>query len=365
MTVGRSLTQNTVNMTDIKMAEDFSTPLVSIITPVFNGQQTIAGVVNSIRNQTYKNIQHVIVDDGSTDNTFLILEELQRQYTGELILIRQENQGEANAVNKGFEMTCGDFISIVNADDPLMENCLESLVRALQHNSEAIVAYGDWLMCDRNSHVLKTVKTLDYSQQTLVGDFVCIVGPGSLIRRSAIQRAALRNSDYPHLSDYEMWLTLSMMGDFVRVPEILSIWTNDQENATNRGRGVVIAQQYLALLADFFARDEITPEIRLMKRRATAHAYYYAALNKFFDSSVPGRRLMLKSWILCPLVGYAQPSNKRSFLGSIALMTLPISLTCGSWLARLGVELPMQILQAIEGKKVEKIQKKSARWLRK
>ena len=114
-------------------------PLVSIITPCFNGERFVHRFFYSIMNQTYKNIEVVFIDDGSTDNTALVA-----MHYGELlsdkgirfVLCSQENRGQASAINKGLSLIRGEYLTWPDSDDWLDDRCIEIKVQNLQNHPE-------------------------------------------------------------------------------------------------------------------------------------------------------------------------------------------------------------------------------------
>ena len=97
-------------------------PLVSIITPSFNKGPYIEETIMSIRNQTYQNIEHIVFDGASTDETISILE----KYNKNLKWISEPDKGQSDAINKGWRIAKGDIIAYLNADDTYLTDAVES-----------------------------------------------------------------------------------------------------------------------------------------------------------------------------------------------------------------------------------------------
>jgi len=320
---------------------------VSIITPAYNCAATISEVIQSVEKQAPYVLEHVIVDDGSNDETLSIIRALALRFRSNIRVVSQPNSGEANAVNRGIAESVGDYVMIVNADDPLLSDCVLHLRQALIDSPESVVSYGDWKMIDSAGATVKIIKTLPFSVQALIADWVCIVGPGAMVRRSAFRNMPARDNRYKNIGDYEMWLRLATQGSFVRVDKVLSTWRNHETGASWNDRGRVISEQYAELIKEYFKRPDLPEEIKSLERRARAHQNYYSALQMLFDSKVAGRRMILKSWLQVPIMRYEYPSVKRSLLGSIAVLTFPLSLRFGYLCSRAGVTLPPLIADAI------------------
>jgi len=320
---------------------------VSIVTPAYNCAATIREVVSSVEAQAPHIFEHIIVNDGSGDETLAVIRELEMREGSLIRVIDQPNGGEANAVNRGVAESSGDFVMVVNADDPLLNDCVLHLRQALVDAPKSVVSYGDWKMIDATGETIKIITTLPFSLQALVADWVCIVGPGALIRRSAFGDTPARDVRYKNIGDYEMWLRLANRGSFTRVDKVLSTWRNHAEGASWTDRGRVISDQYERVIEEYFNRDDHSDEIRSFERRARAHQSYYSALQKLFDNEVAGRRMMLRSWLMSPFFKYKNLSAKRSVLASLAVMTLPFSLQFGYCCGKVGVRFPPLIEDAI------------------
>ena len=91
--------------------------LVSVIVPVFNRQDYVAETIESIVKQTYKNIEIIIINDGSTDDSEKIIRTFQSQYPDAIDVINQKNQGQVKARNNGLEIARGEFIAFLDSDD--------------------------------------------------------------------------------------------------------------------------------------------------------------------------------------------------------------------------------------------------------
>lgn len=114
-------------------------PLVSVIVPCFNAEKWVGNAIDSVLSQTYENIEIIVVNDGSTDNSRKVIE----RYTPRVRTIEQSNKGGNAARNAGFVLSKGDYIQFLDADDILAPNKIEEQVDKLT-GSDADVAYGDW-----------------------------------------------------------------------------------------------------------------------------------------------------------------------------------------------------------------------------
>jgi len=123
-------------------------PKVSIVLPVYNQVDYIDQSINSVLNQTYKNIELIVVNDGSTDGTELKL----AKYSdlGNVILHSQENRKLPAALNKGFEFATGDYYTWTSADNIMMPNQVELLLNYLETNLAKAFVYSNYQLIDEN-----------------------------------------------------------------------------------------------------------------------------------------------------------------------------------------------------------------------
>ncbi|WP_337866522.1 glycosyltransferase family 2 protein [Ignavibacterium sp.] len=124
---------------------------ISIITPTFNSEKTIESNISSILSQTYKNFEHIIVDNLSTDSTLSIAKELysKNNCSEKLIIISEKDEGIADAFNKGIRKSSGEIIAILNSDDSYFYfNLFADVIKVFTEKSVLFV-HGDILFKDR------------------------------------------------------------------------------------------------------------------------------------------------------------------------------------------------------------------------
>jgi glycosyltransferase involved in cell wall biosynthesis len=115
---------------------------VSVIIPVFNRGKCLREAVMSVLLQTHKEVEIIIIDDGSTDNTLLVAQELAAKWPQTITVFWQKNSGPGSAREMGTVKSSGEFIQYLDSDDILMSHKLESQVQALRDNSECGISYG-------------------------------------------------------------------------------------------------------------------------------------------------------------------------------------------------------------------------------
>lgn len=116
-----------------------TSPKISLIVPVYNAEKYLSESITSLINQTYKNIEIILINDGSTDKSGLLCDEFSTKFP-QIITLHTKNGGASNARNLGIENATGDFIAFVDADDKLEENYIEILYDKLsQYNADICI----------------------------------------------------------------------------------------------------------------------------------------------------------------------------------------------------------------------------------
>lgn len=186
-------------------------PLVSIVVPSFNQGTYIDDTLRSILNQDYPNIEVLVMDGGSTDETLSVLE----RYKDRISYISELDRGQSHAVNKGFELAKGDIIGWLNSDD-LYPNrlALRRMVEAFSQMPEADILYGDFVEIDAHNRVIKYWRRPDFSFSRLlrVG---YISQPSTFMRHRAIKKLPVRE-DLHYAMDTELWLRAAHEGLVIR-----------------------------------------------------------------------------------------------------------------------------------------------------
>lgn len=122
---------------------------VSVIVPVYNCEQYIGGCIESILCQTYANIELILVNDGSTDNSYEVCKNYART-DSRIRLISQDNLGVSSARNAGIDAAQGDYITFVDSDDGFIPDAIETAVAYLEDNKADVVTYG-WTRIDEET----------------------------------------------------------------------------------------------------------------------------------------------------------------------------------------------------------------------
>ena len=304
---------------------------MSVITPVYNGARFLEETLVSLVTSSYTNIEFIVLDDGSQDNSAEIAEKVLSESGRSYRVIRKPNSGEADTDNYGLSLSNGQYIAIVNCDDPVYPELISRSIAALQADEGAVVSYPDWHMIDENGLILRTNIVREYSLDSLLGDVQCLPGPGALIRRSAIKTPILRDPSFRFSSDYRQWLTLSTVGHFVRIPEVLCTWRIHAAQQTAQSTGTIQAQEMIRCVEDFYQNELVSTKAASLKNQALSMAHYFAALQSLHRKGVPGRRLLLRSYSFAFRRASGYEPERRSLILSGLVLFNPLGRILSQW----------------------------------
>jgi glycosyltransferase involved in cell wall biosynthesis len=195
------------------------TPLVTVLMPVYNAEDFVHGAVQSILDQTYPNLELLIINDGSTDKSAEII----RSYEDSRIqYVENDNNLRLIAtLNKGLKLARGKYIARMDADDVAFPDRLQEQVTFMEANPEVGVC-GTWYEAFGSKNSIVRYPT-DHNAIKYMSLYQCpFCHPTIMFRTSVITDNQIEfDSDYPHAEDYELWGRLSDLCQLANLPKVL------------------------------------------------------------------------------------------------------------------------------------------------
>lgn len=200
-----------------------STPLISVIIPVFNGERTVLETVQSVLQQTFTHFELIIINDGSSDRTLELLDTVEDQ---RVHVFSYENGGLPVARNRGIERAQGQYITFIDADDLWTPTKLADQLAALQKNPDAGLAYSWTLTMDDQTGALHPGKFVSFEGdvygQMLLSNFIAS-GSNAMLTTDAIRSVGEFDAALTSCEDWDYWLRVAAKWPFAVVtkPQIL------------------------------------------------------------------------------------------------------------------------------------------------
>lgn len=174
-------------------------PKISIITVVFNGEKTLEQTILSVVNQSYQNIEYIIIDGGSTDGTIDIIKKYEDEIT---YWVSETDRGIYDAMNKGIEQSNGEFIQFLGADDSLVNNSIIDKVSKYLSFKTYILSAPIWCLDDKNR--IQKLYDNNLSEDDILNGMM-LPHSGMFVKRKLLLKYRY-NLDFKIISDYEFLL---------------------------------------------------------------------------------------------------------------------------------------------------------------
>lgn len=219
-------------------------PLVTVVTPSFNQGRFIRETIDSVLNQDYPNVEYIVVDGDSTDDTPAIV----RPYLNRLTFISEPDFGQSHAINKGFAMARGSIVAWLNSDDIYMPGAISAAVDAFQWHRNAAVVYGEGYQIDEEGNIKQCFPyTQHFDRWKLVNASDYILQQATFFRKSALEAVGPLREDLNYVMDWELLIRLAKRFEFVRLENFLGALREYEAAKTSTG-GVARAFEILRML---------------------------------------------------------------------------------------------------------------------
>ncbi|MFN6463340.1 MAG: glycosyltransferase [Nostoc sp. DedVER02] len=197
-----------------------NSPKISVIIPAYNSEKTIGYTIQSVLNQTFSNLELIIINDGSQDSTLKVITQI---LDSRIKVFSFPNAGGNVSRNRGLHRAVGEFVSFLDADDLWTRDKLQSQLKALQENVTAKVAYSWTDYIDTNGEFLLSGKRVNVEgnvyDNLLLNNFL-ENGSNPLICREALIRLGGFDESLSAAQDWDMWLRLASKFNFICVPSV-------------------------------------------------------------------------------------------------------------------------------------------------
>ena len=203
-------------------------PLVSVVMPVYNSELYVRESIESILNQSYSNFEFIIIDDGSTDRTSSIIENIT---DNRICYIRnQTNTGNYFSRNTGCRLSKGKYICVMDADDIASNERIEKQVLFLENNPSVLLVGSDFKVIGFN--ICRKIKEYPFLKIHLLHNNM-FLHPSLMIRKDVMEEVNFYNEEYLYASDYDLVCRISLLGKITNLDDILIEYRIHQNQISN------------------------------------------------------------------------------------------------------------------------------------
>lgn len=289
-------------------------PKVSVIIPVYNRSELVKKAIDSVLSQIYKNIEIVVVNDGSTDDTLDVILDYERNYPHRMVIINQDNQGQVVARNRGISESSGKVIAFLDSDDEWLPEKIAKQVPLLTGNVHLV--YSGINEVDGDGVILKTVLCDlkikgDISKYLLVKNRM--TGGSVIVTRKALEAVGLFDPKLKAAENWDLWLRISKLYwvDFVNEPMV-----NYRRHDGNMSGDSELMLNAVKIMLDKHVKNNRKAIGDEIYNQAYANYYYLNGIVCMADYSCAGARAYyLQANSFCP--GYLDVRQRvyRTYLG--------------------------------------------------
>jgi glycosyltransferase involved in cell wall biosynthesis len=193
-------------------------PLVTIVTPSYNQGQFIRETIESVLTQDYPNIEYIVTDGASTDNTA----EVVAPYLDRLTFFSEKDRGQTHAINKGFALARGEIVAWLNSDDIFLPGAISRAVTALQNDPSLGMVYGEGYQMDAAGNVtsrFQATQRFDLWRLTHLSDY--ILQQTVFFRKSALDAVGPLDESLYYVMDWEIFIRIGKRFSIGYIPEYM------------------------------------------------------------------------------------------------------------------------------------------------
>ncbi len=202
-------------------------PRLSIVTPSYNQGKFIEATIRSVLLQGYPNLEYIIIDGGSTDNSVEIIKRYEKYL---FYWHSKKDRGQADAINQGLEKSSGDILGWINSDDVYVKRTFHKIVKAFNFNKEYIVVHGNRILINEIGEVTGWMYLPPFDPEMLLFN-VC--SETAFWQRSAMTQAGLLNASLQFAIDLEFFGRLYKYGKFLKLSDYLGYFRCYSENKSS------------------------------------------------------------------------------------------------------------------------------------
>ncbi|PWU08129.1 MAG: hypothetical protein C5B47_05135 [Verrucomicrobia bacterium] len=192
---------------------------ISLITPTFNQAEFIEETIQSVLDQKYPDLEWIVIDALSTDSTPQIL--ARYAHLPWLKIIREADEGQSDAINKGMRLATGTIASWLNSDDLLVRGALHHIAQAFLDHPAATVIYGRGAKINRSSELLRVVPYRPFDRKRLATALEA-VQPAIYFRRDVFWEAGGLRKDLAYAMDWDLLIRLAQRGEVIALDTLIA-----------------------------------------------------------------------------------------------------------------------------------------------
>jgi len=271
-------------------------PLVSIVTPSYNKGKFIEETISSVLGQTYRNIEYIIIDACSTDQTPDII----KKYETKLQWTSEPDCGQSDAINKGWRRSHGDIIAFINADDTYFPDAVEAAVSRFAEDPDVAMVYGIGVLVDEKGNEICCLNPGAFDLTEMILTRNNILQPTVFLRRSVLENVGYLDTSLHLAMDLDFWIRVGLNHKVAYIPRRLACAKiyPDAKSVANLHKCVY---EFEYILDKLFSNPQLAESIRYLEPHAYNYIYIKGGLDCIHRMMIwRGLHLLGKGFVAAP-----------------------------------------------------------------
>jgi glycosyltransferase involved in cell wall biosynthesis len=205
-------------------------PKISIITPSYNQAEYLERTILSVINQNYSNLEYIIIDGGSSDESIDIIKKYEKHIS---YWVSEMDNGQTDAINKGFRIANGEIIAWQNSDDVYLPNALNTIASAFITNPNVDLVFGNRYNIDKFDNILRDMRYVPFNYNALIYEGSALCNQTAFWRTSVFKKVGYLNEDMNFCMDYDFWVRTAKCATFLFVREYIGCFRYHKKSKTS------------------------------------------------------------------------------------------------------------------------------------
>jgi glycosyltransferase involved in cell wall biosynthesis len=262
-----------------RMPDGKKWPKISIITPSFNQGNFIEETIRSIVMQGYPDLEYIVMDGGSRDNTVDVLKKYDHSITK---WVSEPDKGQTHAINKGIKYATGEIIAYLNSDDLYLPESLKIAALYLTSHPDVSMVYGNILQIDKKGDVIEREETDDFDYDRLLSWIIYVPQPATFIRGTIVHEIGLFDENLNLGMDQDYWVRIGLDHTIHHIREYLACARMYPE-IKSKSQYLEYIHEHTYILDKLFSDETASKKILLKKSKYYSSINYFAARGHIFQ----------------------------------------------------------------------------------
>ena len=276
-------------------------PKISIVTPTYNQGQFLEETILSVLNQCYPNLEYIIIDGGSVDNSVNIIKKYEDRLS---YWVSERDSGQTSAINKGFKQSTGDAINWLNSDDMLVPGALRAVGEACMKFPKSEFWFGDFDVIDNKGQIMFSRKSPVFSYRQLLYGRQLSCQPAVFFRRHVLERIGFLDETFDFCMDIEFWIrAVRLRCKFQQLKKTLALARVHGKTKTILHQDVLY-EEHKSVLKKYDGLG--------LAEDSAIEDYYFTFLNRFWRLTAAANRFIFRGDCTFGKVGKVSEILKRA-----------------------------------------------------